>query len=162
MFYRLRTQSIAVPLVFAAILVSPVAALSEESKPRDNSGRRLAMAVPPPPAAAKPVTAVPAVPVIPPALQQKAAEMTPQLKEMAQKGGQIAQGVSHIAVKRAGDVMVWVNTMWQELNDTPAITPVREYRAPMPPLHSMRPMDAGQGNRLYFTNERRLKTVVAR
>lgn len=159
MFYRLRTQSIAVPLVIAAILVCQPAALSQESKHRDNSGRQLAMVVPPMPAAAKPVGAVP---VIPPALQQKAAEMTPQLKQMAEKGTQIAQGMSGIAVKRAGDVMVWVNTMWQELNDTPAITPVREYRAPMPPLHSMRPMDAGQGNRLYFTNERRLKTVVAR
>jgi hypothetical protein len=158
MIFRANTRFLAVSLVAVVLSLGPVAAQSQERKSRDNSGRQLAMVVPVPPAA-RPVVSVPA---LPPAFQQKAAEMTPQLKQMVKKGTQLAQGASSIAAKRAGDVCVWVSTMWHELNDTPQITPVREFSTPMPSASSMRPLEANQARRLYYTNERRLKTVVGR
>jgi hypothetical protein len=156
MIFRTYSQSVALSLLTVALSIGPVAAQEQEGKRRDNSGRQLAMVVPaPPPAVARPLAAIPV------GLQRKAAEMTPQVKETVEKGAVIVQNVSNIAVKRAGDVVVWVSTMWRELNDTPTITPVHEFSAPSPPASAMHPMDADRGSRtLYFTNEHRLKTVV--
>lgn len=179
---RSRVHTIAFPLVALALAVGPVAADEQEGRHRDNSGRQIAVVVPgmphvPPPGLVPTPTSVPIHRWVPgqptrkPAKAEKSAtqsylpaELNPNVKDAIQKGTDVAQGFQKVAVKRAGDVAVWVTTMWQQLNDTPPrITPVTDYAPPAPPMDSMKPIAEpnSRERQLYFTNERRLKTVVA-
>jgi hypothetical protein len=85
-------------------------------------------------------------------------ELSPEVEAAIEQGTKVAQGLSKIAVRRAGDVVAWVGTMWKSLNDYPKMSPGQDFA---PPTGSMRPIaDTGRGRQLYFTSERRLKTVV--
>lgn len=175
---RICVQLIAVSIIALAVAVIPVAADEQESRHRDNSGRQLAVVVPgmphvvpPPTVQPVPVTAVHRwvpgqymrKPEKPQTQTRLPAELSPQVKEAIQKGTVVAQGFQNIAIKRAGDVAAWVTTMWQQLNDTPKFTPVSEYTTPAPPINAMKPIaePTSKDRQLYYTSERRLKTVVA-
>jgi hypothetical protein len=167
---RRRIALIAFPLLAVALIVGPAAA---QEGSRDNSGRQIAVVVPgmPNPVPVTPVAAVKAVKPVKakesagvkprPLHEMGASMMTPEMKDAAQKGLVIAQGLSGVAMKRAGDIAGWVSTMYNELSETtPVISPAREFKPPMPSAKSMRPLEAVPGRTLYWTNENRLKTVV--
>jgi hypothetical protein len=71
--------------------------------------------------------------------------------------------MSKIALKRLGDVGAWVGILCRQMNDLPRATPADPVGTPAVSFDEMRPLDEPKKpTELYFTNERRIKTVVAR
>lgn len=164
----------------ALAVISATAVLADDAQSRrDNSGRQIAIVVPGVP------KAMPVAPVGVMSTQTSKvggtatgkgerqsgrssrtlssvatpAELSPEIRQAIEKGTVWAQGFCRIATSKAGDMAAWAGTIWRQCNEMPLITPAREFTAP--PVGSMRPIaEPGRERRLYFTSERRLKTVV--
>lgn len=185
-FMNLRAGLTITAISAVTVLAVSATALAEDGERRrsDNSGRRIAVVIPGAPRV-MPAAAVGVMPVSSSAkivpvnrsaasersdarpmkllssIGTPAAELSPEVKDAMDKGIVVAQGLSKIALRRASDVGAWVGTMWRQCNEVPLMSPATEFAAPTPPLGSMRPLSsAGRERQLYFTSERRLKTVV--
>ncbi len=158
-------------------------AAEPEARPRENSGRQLAIVIPGmahvSPVSASPVakashsrTSSTRIHNLPSSTRLDGhgfktgglspAQLSPEVKQAIEKGTVVANGLSKIAVRRAGDVATWVGTMWRQFNEVPVFSPSTEFSPPEPPTSSMRPLSepVNRDRTLYYTSERRLKTVV--
>lgn len=89
-------------------------------------------------------------------------ELSPEIKQAVEKGAIAAQGLSKIAVRRVSDTAAWLGMLWREMNDYPRLSPGTPLMEPQP-LGPMKPLSySGKEHKLFFTNERRIKTVVGR
>lgn len=90
-------------------------------------------------------------------------QMTPEMRQAAEKGIVMAHGLSRVAARRFADIAAWVSTIWRQLNETPRISPNTLPGINEPPVGPMRPLaDPGNSQKLYFTNEGRIKTLTGR
>lgn len=173
--------------VTISCFASAVYAQETESKGRrDNSGRQLAVVVPLP-AVAPPVSTAKVKPVVldkvqveknepgsssEPQERVKAAiqslistpvELSPEMRQAADKAAIAAEGLSKIAWRRGADLLSWVTHAWKQLNDTPRISPTTFPVIIQPPVGEMKPLQEPEKTQeLYYTNEGRLKTVTGR
>lgn len=181
-----RSLFLAVP--FALILATGATAQAEERK-ADNSGRKLAVIIPLPPSPS-PVAVRPiAIPhtakggvsssYVPPgsALNDRPGafrarrlssvstpiKLSPETKAALNQGARAATGLSKIAIKRVSDIGAWVGVLWNQMNDA-RLTPASPVLGPDISNADMGPIpEPGRSvSKMYFTNERRIKTVTGR
>jgi len=164
------------------------AAYSQEAEGparRDNSGRQLAVVVPVVPPSAAPIAKVKPVALdkhsvennehgssAEPQERVKAAiqslistpvELSPEMRQAADKAAIAAEGLTKIAWRRGADLVSWVSHAWKQLNDSPRITPNLAPVIVQPPVGEMRPLqEQDKRQTLYYTNEGRLRTVTGR
>lgn len=160
-------------------------AYDPQSKPVDNSGRRLAMVIPALPHEAPVMGAIrmsgtgskalnsgiPASSRISGSAKGTAnavfpvrVRLTPQAQATVASTFGIMKGVSDIVWKRVTDVASWVYILLKQSNEAPKVTPAAGM-AVMPDvgIASMTPIaDPGKSTQLVFTSSHRLMTVVGR
>lgn len=136
---------------------------------RDNNKRQLAVVVPVVPTATS--TAIKSTAIT---IKTKTAEIeqavripdfkvTPEMQKAFAESAKTAGDVGRVVFHRAADVAQWMSAVWKKIDTVPTITPAGGPHTAEASVGPMRPLeDWGPHQKLYYTNERRLKTVTDR
>lgn len=133
---------------------------------RDNNKRQLAISVP-----IAPITTI--KPPTAPTRTTKTAEavtvglpdmkVTPEMQKAFQDGARTAGDLSRVVFHKAADVASWMGAIWKKVDTSPTITPCGGPYSGETALGPMRPLEEwGPNHKLFYTNERRMKTVTNR
>jgi hypothetical protein len=156
-------------LIMLAALVAVVSpAVQPVFAERDNNKRQLAVVVPVAPGTASVTKPPPAVPV-----KAKPAEMdpvripdlkvTPEMQKAFSDSAKTAGDLGRVVFHKATDVASWMSAVWKKIDTTPLVSPAGGPYSSQANVGPMRPLEEwGSKRGMYFTNERRIKTVVDR
>lgn len=131
---------------------------------RDNNKRQLAVSIPVAPVtttikpAAVPVRAKSADAVGLPDMK-----VTPEMQKAFNDGAKTAGDLSKVVFHKAADVASWMGAVWKKIDTSPTITPCGGPYSGETALGPMRPLEEwGPNHKVFYTNERRMKTVTNR
>ena len=178
--------------ILCAVFLSAAAsilAFSPSALAGDNSGRQLALIVPSVPKTHPPLPALldghqlgNAVPVTHENRERlgssggaisfeersngravRPSAVSPEMKAAIRDAALAAKELSHMALRRFADIAAWVATVWNQVNETPRLSPMTAPAVADQPVGPMQPIThVGTRNDMYFTSQGRVKMVVAR
>lgn len=154
-------------ITLAALIATAVPGLPANAE-RDNNKRQLAVAIPVAPAASA-VKTPPPVPVKPlksselDSVRIPDLKVTPEMQKAFENSAKTAGDLSRVVFHKAADVASWMSAVWKKVDASPIMSPGGAPYTAEATVGPMRPLEEwGSKHRLYYTNERRIKTVVDR
>lgn len=90
-------------------------------------------------------------------------KVTPEMQKALTDSAKTAGDVGRVVFHKAADMASWMHVVWKKIDSAPLVSPAGTPYMQESSVGPMKPLeDWGPHKKLYFTSERRLKTVVHR